>query len=87
VTAPPETKATSPPTPSDESGTERTDEWVCIRIVDLQRELICGQPATTEKLVRNSFGVFAVSLCASCARDHLRFYAALRAKGQRPRRH
>lgn len=81
MTAPPETKATSPP------AGDADPEWICLRIVNVQCELICGKPASTEKLVRNDFGIFAVPLCGGCAKKHFNFYAALRAKGQRPRRH
>ena len=48
----------------------------CYRIVDEDKEVICGRPSVTEVLVRNPFSIFAVPLCAACSKDHREFYSA-----------
>lgn len=46
----------------------------CGRVVDERKELICGNEATVEVLVRTRFGLMTVRLCASDYAEHRKFY-------------
>lgn len=50
----------------------------CLRVVDEEKEIVCGGRAVGEIMVRNIFGLFAVDLCGSCMASHRAFYEALR---------
>jgi hypothetical protein len=50
-------------------------------------EVVCGEPAIDEILVKNSFGLFVVPTCRVHRKEHREFYDALRSqRGRRVRR-
>lgn len=59
----------------------------CFRIIDEKKEILCGKPAVSEKLVRNDFGLFCIALCVGCTREHTKFYEERRLRIRRARRH
>lgn len=63
------------PTTSDTPATTGEKEvWTCARVVDERKQIICGDPAVDEVLVRNDAGLFCVALCEFHKREHFEFY-------------
>ena len=48
--------------------------WTCARVVDERKQIICGEQAVDEVLVRNDAGLFCVALCEFHKREHYEFY-------------
>jgi hypothetical protein len=59
----------------------------CARIVDEERELLCGKAADAEVLVRSPFSLFAVLLCPECLTQHRAFYNERRKHRHPARKH
>lgn len=52
-------------------------ELSCLVFVDEKNEMVCGQQAVDEILVRNEFGMYCVALCQEHNTKHREFYRAL----------
>lgn len=47
---------------------------LCSLVIDENDEVICGETAESEILVRNRFGLFVVALCKLHKQEHRSFY-------------
>lgn len=73
--------------PASRASTKDVPFGDCVLVIDEEKELICGKPGVTELIVRNQFGFYVVVLCNHHRVEHRKFYAELRSRQNRPRRH
>ncbi len=68
--------------------TDSRDE--CSVVIDARtrnKEVVCGEVAVAEVLVKNDFGLFVVLLCSEHRDEHREFYKNRTRMRSRPRRH
>lgn len=78
---------TQPQAASNKDEVEPYELGMCNVVVDASttgKEVVCGDWAVDEILVRNKFGLFVIPICRDHKREHQSFYDALRKMQGRP---